>query len=471
MVNRLVSIGEDGSLAPAAKVTDQNLPERLTTAAMSATYALTDGTLFNAKHRGVKGDGVTVDTAAINAVYNAARAAGRTTVYFPPATYIVDGPIYPDGVTTQAYGATFAVKSGTTQNYGVLQIASACTILGLTIDLNKQNTPDGGNVYTAMGVYVMHQMGWQNVILRDMSVQNGHQIGIWLNTGSTTSNPAELPKTRGLVTNCYVGNCRFGIWNTQTSGVKIVDNHFAATAEDAILDSLTDRTLIQGNTITQGAGGHGVVVTYSARTRIIGNDIEGCGGGGITIGGGDPTKPGAVDWIISGNTTNKNLQHGIWIDTTLIGAEETTVYCNGVISGNVCSDNTIHGIYLHNARIVSVTGNAANGNQNSGILADSYRLAISGNNLTGNVRGLYLAGHVAGYGSHEIGRNVIAENTNNYIYDSMGAVSSPLQLRGVGVPAIPAPVGSTYNRTDGGAGTTLYVKESGGTTSTGWVAK
>ena len=33
-----------------------------------------------------------------------------------------------------------------------------------------------------------------------------------------------------------------------------------------------------------------------------------------------------------------------------------------------------------------------------------------------------------------------------------------------------AAVGSLYGRTDGGAGTTLYVKESG-TGSTGWVAK
>ena len=43
---------------------------------------------------------------------------------------------------------------------------------------------------------------------------------------------------------------------------------------------------------------------------------------------------------------------------------------------------------------------------------------------------------------------------------------------GAGTPegAITAAVGSLYTRTDGGAGTTLYVKETG-TGSTGWVAK
>lgn len=43
---------------------------------------------------------------------------------------------------------------------------------------------------------------------------------------------------------------------------------------------------------------------------------------------------------------------------------------------------------------------------------------------------------------------------------------------GTGSPAgvVSAPVGSIWLRTDGGAGTTLYVKESG-TGNTGWVAK
>jgi hypothetical protein len=45
-------------------------------------------------------------------------------------------------------------------------------------------------------------------------------------------------------------------------------------------------------------------------------------------------------------------------------------------------------------------------------------------------------------------------------------------LRGAGSPegAVTSPVGSIYLRTDGGAATTLYVKESG-IGATGWVAK
>lgn len=52
-------------------------------------------------------------------------------------------------------------------------------------------------------------------------------------------------------------------------------------------------------------------------------------------------------------------------------------------------------------------------------------------------------------------------------YDSGG----PVDLAGSGTPeaAITAPIGSTYRRSDGGAATSLYIKESG-TGNTGWVA-
>jgi hypothetical protein len=56
-------------------------------------------------------------------------------------------------------------------------------------------------------------------------------------------------------------------------------------------------------------------------------------------------------------------------------------------------------------------------------------------------------------------------------------INNPLFMKnfefsGTGTPegAITAPVGSRYRRTDGGAATSIYVKESG-TGNTGWVGK
>ncbi len=52
-------------------------------------------------------------------------------------------------------------------------------------------------------------------------------------------------------------------------------------------------------------------------------------------------------------------------------------------------------------------------------------------------------------------------------------VMGPNLRTGAGTPegVIAAPVGSMFLRTDGGVGTTLYVKQSGGTGNTGWAAK
>ena len=48
-----------------------------------------------------------------------------------------------------------------------------------------------------------------------------------------------------------------------------------------------------------------------------------------------------------------------------------------------------------------------------------------------------------------------------------------LLIKDSGAPEgiVAAPVGTLYQRLDGATGTTLYVKETGGTGRTGWVAK
>ena len=53
-----------------------------------------------------------------------------------------------------------------------------------------------------------------------------------------------------------------------------------------------------------------------------------------------------------------------------------------------------------------------------------------------------------------------------------GAVNSLYQRVGSGTPegVVTAPVGAVFHRTNGGAGTSFYVKESG-TGNTGWIAK
>jgi len=59
------------------------------------------------------------------------------------------------------------------------------------------------------------------------------------------------------------------------------------------------------------------------------------------------------------------------------------------------------------------------------------------------------------------------------IVSTVNGLEDAKVLRGAGSPegAVVAKVGTLYARTDGGANTTLYVKESGDNTNTGWIAK
>jgi hypothetical protein len=66
-------------------------------------------------------------------------------------------------------------------------------------------------------------------------------------------------------------------------------------------------------------------------------------------------------------------------------------------------------------------------------------------------------------------------NDSTLFLNGSGAWSSPLPSikRGMGTPEglVIGSAGDFYQRTDGGANTTLYVKESGIGTNIGWVAK
>ena len=59
-----------------------------------------------------------------------------------------------------------------------------------------------------------------------------------------------------------------------------------------------------------------------------------------------------------------------------------------------------------------------------------------------------------------------------FFRDIYTLIKNPAVIKGSGSPegVVTANIGALYSRTDGGSGTTLYVKESG-TGDTGWVAK
>ena len=109
-------------------------------------------------------------------------------------------------------------------------------------------------------------------------------------------------------------------------------------------------------------------------------------------------------------------------------------------------DNTSTAVLKNNAGTLNIISD--NGNE----VADSViNLKVDGNNTIAQVT--------------PTGVEVTGDLDTDSI--TLGTVKI---LTGSGAPSVAAPVGSLYLRTDGGADTTLYVKESG-TDASGWVAK
>lgn len=178
------------------------------------------------------------------------------------------------------------------------------------------------------------------------------------------------------------------------------------------------------------------------------------------------------------------------------GLQNSAVGSSALVSNSAGNYNSAVG---HNALRQNMTGhfNSAfgretmrfntTGNNNSAFGASSLRFNTTGiqNSALGDTS---LGSSTTGSNNTGLGYaagDSITTGSNNVSIGSMSDVVDPTAsnqiaifagttkwLCGTGTPegAITAGIGSIYTRLDGGAGTTLYVKESG-TGNTGWVAK
>lgn len=187
----------------------------------------------------------------------------------------------------------------------------------------------------------------------------------------------------------------------------------------------------------------------------------------------NPSGLAAKNITISGNTL-ANFFHGIRIE----GGQDTT------ITGNTISDMQGHGISVLEGQLssigatnISVSGNMVrNCSKSSPSSFDGISMKADRGLISGNfVRGL----------DHRFSINTDAANTTvnvfgNHTTESVnrgesvvfGELSNQRIHEGSADPEgfVTAPPGDLYLRSSGGAGTTLYVKETG-TSNTGWVGK
>lgn len=322
--------------------------------------------------------------------------------------------------------------------------------------------------------------------------------------------------------------------NYFTKDVVVQGNRFIQCVDPVNSAQLcAEMTFVDGGVFANNYGKDGAMLVSIARSSNISVDGNVCDGAtfyGIEVAGGDSvlTYPGCFNVSITGNTINgrARLNYGVGLQgfvpssgcsvtgntiegTVLYGVFISTQWSNVTVSGNriditasaaaqyaiyalstatlitniTISGNTLNGngvgekaIFLRSVAQATVTGNTCpdwtqNGVYIDGTDATCDEITITGNSFNG------LAGTAIGktgtLGNHvSTYSNPPYRRTNTVTCNDINLDLNVFEASGTGTPegAVTAGVGSVFRRTDGGAGTCLYIKESG-TGNTGWVAK
>lgn len=459
-------------------------------------WAPRDAPTFNVKDFGAKGDGVTNDTAAIQACFTAARAAsggGMCDVFFPRGTYMIGSVLNPGLCRLWGYSATIKIMPGVTGFTMMTSTSQRYDICGLTIDGNKANTTSpgtGSNV--GIGARAVRTSTPSGLIARWIDMQVVNTWGPAVRAEATAQFDAENAlATRAVVDRLVTDNCRWGVYLSGLRDAQVQNCTITNTGFNGISEGNCRGSRIIANQILGVTESHGLSSQYSYNTLADGNTCNNTQFGGILFGGGSPTFAPGRYMRVNNNHCEFNYHHGISFDTTLSDASGVSQPVHATVNGNVLRDNgwvagNGQGLYLHNARYVTANGNEAYHNRGAGIALDGSDIAAAGNVCTDNGKfGMELRAEdstAADHGRFDVGANTCHGNGSIQaggvnvqwdIYTSPLLIDSPVALSGSGSPegVYTGGRGSTFRRIDGGAGTTFYVKESSAAVTTGWVAK
>lgn len=310
---------------------------------------------------GAVGDGQTDDTAAIQAAFDAAEAAGPGTgVHLPPNVYRVDDELVASGLSDfvlSGYGAVLALTGATAAQSGgksVLHLTNChrFRVLGLAVaDVDRTQQYNGVRVSSSSeGVLdglVVRDVRWSGISIFDATSRSSQDI---------------------TVTNCTVRGTRFGV-STNGKDVRIVGNEVAmdwpSTAEaqskqgvwsepsdyyDGVMVlSGADRTVVGSNTITE-CGQAGVYTQACTNLVVSDNTVVGCQGRGIELDGDNGTAVGAS---ITGNVVTNCHGH-----INLVKARDVVVVGNRIENPNSGRDVSCIAVNVGTTKAV-VVGNIA----------------------------------------------------------------------------------------------------------------
>ncbi|QCO99588.1 right-handed parallel beta-helix repeat-containing protein [Arthrobacter sp. 24S4-2] len=238
----------------------------------------------------------------------------------------------------------------------------------------------------------------------------------------------------------------------------------------------SDNCTVSGNTVSDSPA-VGVYCSDISGCHVDGNHVHDNGtlitDYGIDLDGVSEVR-NVIACTVNGNILTGNKGGGIRSYYTVRAQVNNNLSYNNGTAGAGTNPNGA-GILIRTDNSATVSGNNCYDSRNSGSKTQTHGIHVGvggdltfvGNDLLGNNgSGIDLATTPTVFikrGNKESGTT-----RSNYDQDYAGV----RRMSGAGTPegVVAAPVGSVYFRSDGGAATTLYVKESG-TGNTGWSAK
>jgi hypothetical protein len=360
-----------------------------------------------------------------------------------------DGYLY---INTGIDPTTQTVKTTRTNGYGALLYATSTEALGMKdnfIAFNNIEDTDGPGIY----IQTLENVPKSNHTLQNI-LRNVCKLGITVNN---------LP---------IAGLSVFGGQDVQLNG-DIIDGSGSALTPAPGIDfkasvGVPHMSGKLANVVVRNATKNGISLapgtwTLSAVTTSD-NTLA-----GITHG--TFTSSDTLDATLTGCVAQNNTTNGTGWDTSSSGNLRVR------ISGGKYANNTQRNISFNGVRDSFIGG---------GVISDSAGTAginISGTCQRITLDGIHLLGGVGitiGSGVTDLTKGLITHNGSsgtkfNFTgWHRVGGMTgyAGQAFTGAGTPegVQAAPIGSMGLRSDGGAGTTLYVKETG-TGNTGWVAK
>lgn len=352
---------------------------------------------------GAKGDGVTDDTAAIQAAINYAASIGAL-LWLPQGTFIVSAAINLTSNTHIAGVGEIKLKDNCTPKPADIlrcNTASNVTLSGITVNANRQNnvdhgTPDGsgnqpqnwqGTLVAAIDYAYVTDFSIENVTVKEC-----WGSGIWLTdceNGKVQNNRIKNHRITGIAVRNNTADSR-PIQNIRVTGNHvdggIVGIHFIFGSKDSVCN---DNVCVNNKdpnrfpayaysgtypNVWPSTGGFTPFGSGGYASPAFQGDGAGIEATGVFT---DPAGTANLNVSIAGNTCNFNA----------VGVRLEETSNKFAITGNTCRSNDFYGILLYSAYFNVVAGNTCTLNGLDGIHLEKVvgKPKASNNTLTGNI--------------------------------------------------------------------------------------